>query len=163
MKLANVKSLALALILIGTSISVVYLLSTFGPKGGGSPPPPSNETEIPDMASFALPISEIIKIETESYYLLKFDAAKDMNLTGAIRESAGMCINFLILNETNMRNWLNNRSFTAYARANSIVQYNFTFTTDHEGIYYCVFDNREMFVHAPCSSKVVIFNLKPQG
>ncbi|MBO3804209.1 MAG: hypothetical protein JTT11_10165 [Candidatus Brockarchaeota archaeon] len=114
------------------------------------------------MPSFTLPISEIYKIESEKVYFMKVNIESNATLIGEMRESVGMCINFFVLDEANMKNWLNNRTFTAYAKAQTVGKYNFTFTTDHDGTYYFVFDNREFYVHAPCSDKVIIFKLKRQ-
>jgi len=162
MKASITKGMILILLLAGITLFAIYLLSTYVPKGGWTPSPQQNETQIPDMPSFELPISEIIAIKSESTYYMKVYLEDNVTLAGNLKESAGMCIGFMIMNETNMKNWLNNEYVSAYAKAETIGEYNFTFTTDHEGTYYLVFDNREMFVHAPCNDKVVIFNLKRQ-
>ena len=137
---------------------VVFILSGTGGGGGGTTPP-IEERNIPDMPLLTIPISEIFEVGTETAFFFKVNLPSNMTLEGSYKEASGMCVNFFILNETNMRNWLNDRSYNAYASAMTIGKYNFTFTTDYGGTYYFVIDNREKFVHEPCQKKVVIFRL----
>lgn len=144
------------------ALAVYALFAISGSKGGPTIVPPADEKGIPDVPSFDIPISEIWGIGKETTYFFKVRIPSNVTLVGSFRETSGMCVNFFILNETNMRNWVNDRTYYAYASAKTVGKYNFTFMTDHEGTYYFILDNRETFVHEPCQEKVVIFELKPQ-
>ncbi|MGQ9515404.1 MAG: hypothetical protein ACUVTL_10240 [Thermoproteota archaeon] len=159
MKIALRNKLAALILCAGVVAIVVFLIASKSDRGGGEIIPPIEEKNIPDMPTFTIPISDIFKIGTETTFFFKIDLPSNTTFEGSYREASGMCINFFVLNETNMRNWLNDRSYRAYVSAMTTGKYNFTFTTDYAGTYYFVMDNREKFVHEPCQEKVVIFSL----
>jgi len=148
------------LILCAVAVAIIVFIMSGTDGGGGGIIPPIEDKDIPDMSSLTIPISEIFEVGTETTLFFKVDLPSNAILEGSFIEAAGMCINFFVLNETSMRNWLNGRSYSVYASAMTIGKYNFTFTTNYEGIYYFVIDNRETFVHEPCQKKVVTFRLK---
>ena len=151
--------LAILILCAGTFAIVAFLFMSGTGGGGHNTITPMEEKKIPEMQSLTIPISEIFKIGTETTFFFKVDLPLNETFEGSFKEASGMCINFFILNETNMKNWLNDRSYSAYVSAMSVGRYNFTFTTDYGGTYYFVLDNREKFVHEPCQEKVVIFRL----
>ncbi|MBS7609978.1 hypothetical protein KEJ36_03150 [Candidatus Bathyarchaeota archaeon] len=121
---------------------------------------------IPDVASFALPISEIFEVKRNTTYMFKVSLVSNVTLDGSIKEAAGMCINFYVLDETNLKRWLAGRSFSSivFFEAVGKEKENFTFTTEKDGNYYFVLDNMEKrFSYEVCQDKYILFELKPRG
>lgn len=161
MKAMTKKELILGFLLIGAVVFSMYALFEmlrpqreidFESSADGDVP-------ISNMPSFTLPISEVFKIKANTTYFFKVNIGTNVTLIGNLKEASGMCIKFYVLNETNMKRWLADQSFSAYVSFEGGKE-DFIFTTDQEGVYYFVFDNRVLFFQKVCQDKLIIFNLR---
>ncbi|MEM3693609.1 MAG: hypothetical protein QXI39_06280 [Candidatus Bathyarchaeia archaeon] len=141
-------------------IQAIFLKTSLGEDQEGENVP------IPDMASYSLPISEIFEVKRNTTYMFKVSLGSNLTLDGSLKEAAGMCINFYVFDETNLKRWLAGRSFSSivFFEAVGKEKENFTFITEKEGNYYFVLDNMEKhFSYEVCQDKYILFELKSRG
>lgn|GEM_PF-5989148 len=149
----------LAIVFASYTILTVLFQKTM--KGSGEAE--EDEILLPDIPSLSLPVSEIFEVKKNTTYIFKVSLSSNITLIGSFKEAAGMCINFYVLNETNLKRWLADRSFSAIISFEGAgkQQENFTFNTGKEQTYYFVFDNREKrFSYEVCQDKYIIFELR---
>ena len=164
MKGLSTKKSALMFLCIGVAAFSLYtLFVVLWPMGGGILP--SGEVEIPDMPSYDLPVSDIFKVKAGDLFLFKVDIERNVTLVGNFSEASGLCFNFHVLNESNMKKLLTYQELSAYVEVHSEgpEKQNFNFTTNQKGTYYFAFDNRETpHGGGVCLDVLIFFELMPQ-
>lgn len=112
------------------------------------------------MNSLSAPISEFFRVKANTIYLFKVKLESNLTIFCNLKEMNGTCINFYVLNELNLKQFLKNKRFLhAYVAIEMHGKVNISFITDKETTYYFIFDN-QFRKQGICHDKLIYFELK---
>lgn len=130
----------LALVLFGL-LSYLYLLA-------------------PESTRESLLINETFVVGKNQLVFYKIELAVGEKVSGNLKETQKLCVDFYILNESNFAK-INAKSedISPFLAAKKVSSYDFTFTAPSKGVYYFVFDNGYTREDPICYDKHVTFRL----
>ena len=130
---ALVSMIGLALFIYGFSTP-----SSETRKTGGGEPIDTRGLNPIDQASF--------KVATGTHYVRHITLTQNISLLASVKvlDPQYRCIDFYIMDDVNYAKWLETGNASKYVSVQVDLEGDFRFNVDHEGVFYFVFDDRQM-------------------